>query len=158
MIQRLSSSGIRPQPLPRVPHTPKKKSQPGTPEGNRGDTEEYETAPCVYDRRVAGFFPTPPISSLVSSPPLPSLPTCAAPPVPGGRWISGAASAERADHCWVRRCSAARRTTMPPSPSPAPSDAARRSPQPPPRSAVAHTPAPAQHDPSSPSLFSLLST
>jgi hypothetical protein len=81
--------------------------------------------------------------SLFPSHPLPSLPTCATSPVPGGGWISGGASSERAGHCRVRHCLAAPRPTTPPSPSPPPSDAARRSPRPPLRSAVVHAPVPA---------------
>jgi hypothetical protein len=54
-----------------------------------------------------------------------------------------AAAAERAGHCRVRRCLAAPHPTTPSSPSPPPSDAARRSPWPPTRSTVVHAPAPA---------------
>jgi hypothetical protein len=59
-------------------------------------------------------------------------------PLPG--WM---AVAEGANHCRMRRCSAAPRPTTPSSPSPPPSNAARRSPWPPPRSTVAHATAPA---------------
>jgi hypothetical protein len=58
--------------------------------------------------------------SLFPSHPLPSLPTCATSPVPGGGWISGGASSERVGRCRVRHYLAAPRPTTPPSPSPPP--------------------------------------